>query len=79
MFRRGPPKNAETRSEAHHIDAGRTEVYVTQVGLDQAGFPRFYQRDAPTFAATTRAGYPRAQALVNVPVSMDSEHRGASQ
>ena len=46
-----------------YVDAGYDEIYVTQVGPDQAGFLRFYEREIlPHFGVEQRVGAGAARA-----------------
>ncbi len=41
----GPDVERHVRAIQEYVDAGYTEVYVTQIGSDQAGFFDFYRRE----------------------------------
>ena len=41
----GPTRTATSKSFRQYLDAGFDEVYVSQIGNDQAGFFDFYRRE----------------------------------
>jgi len=50
-FACGPDPERHIESISKYVDAGYDEIYVTQVGPDQEGFLRFYEREVlPHFA-----------------------------
>ena len=54
-FACGPDPERHIESIQKYVDAGYDEIYVTQVGPDQEGFLRFYQREIlPRFAGLER-------------------------
>jgi G6PDH family F420-dependent oxidoreductase len=56
-FACGPDPERHIESIQKYVDAGYDEIYVTQVGPDQEGFLRFYQREIlPHFGALERVG-----------------------
>jgi G6PDH family F420-dependent oxidoreductase len=51
----GPDASVHLAAVRRYLEAGYDEVYVTQVGPDQEGFLRFYQRDVlPELARSSR-------------------------
>jgi G6PDH family F420-dependent oxidoreductase len=55
-FACGPDPERHLESIQPYVDAGYDEIYVTQVGPDQEGFLRFYEREVlPHFGARERA------------------------
>ncbi len=47
----GPDPQAHIKAIREHVDAGFDEVYVSQIGPDQEGFLRFYEREVlPAFS-----------------------------
>lgn len=62
-FACGPDPERHIESIQKYVDAGYDEIYVTQVGRDQEGFLRFYEREIlphfgwkrPVGAGATRA------------------------
>ena len=47
----GPDPEKHVNAIRKYADAGYDEVYITQVGTDQEGFLRFYEREVlPAFA-----------------------------
>jgi G6PDH family F420-dependent oxidoreductase len=62
-FACGPDPERHIESINKYVDAGYDEIYVTQVGPDQAGFLRFYEREIlPHFGVKERAGAGAAKA-----------------
>jgi G6PDH family F420-dependent oxidoreductase len=56
-FACGPDPERHIDSIQKYVDAGYDEIYVTQVGTDQAGFLRFYEREIlPHFAGLEPVG-----------------------
>ena len=52
----GPDPQAHIDAIRKYVDAGYDEVYITQVGKDQEGFLRFYEREIlPEFASDSSA------------------------
>jgi hypothetical protein len=47
----GPDPEKHLRQIKTYVDAGYTHIYFHQVGLDQAGFMRFYRKEVlPRFS-----------------------------
>ena len=62
-FACGPDPERHIESINKYVDAGYDEIYVTQVGPDQAGFLRFYEREIlPHFGVEQRVGAGAARA-----------------
>jgi G6PDH family F420-dependent oxidoreductase len=56
-FACGPDPERHLESIQKYVDAGYDQIYVTQVGPDQEGFLRFYEREIlPHFAGSERVG-----------------------
>ncbi|HTK15100.1 MAG TPA: TIGR03557 family F420-dependent LLM class oxidoreductase [Acidimicrobiia bacterium] len=56
-FACGPDPERHLESIQKYVDAGYDQIYVTQVGPDQEGFLRFYEREIlPRFAGSERVG-----------------------
>jgi G6PDH family F420-dependent oxidoreductase len=56
-FACGPDPQRHIEAIQQYVDAGYDEIYVTQVGPDQEGFLRFYEREVlPEFASSLAAG-----------------------
>ena len=52
-FPSGPDPQRHTDAIAQYVEAGYDEIYITQIGPNQAEFLRFYEREVlPFFAAT---------------------------
>ena len=52
-FPLGPDPQRHTDAIAEYVEAGYDEIYITQIGPNQAEFLRFYEREVlPFFAAT---------------------------
>ena len=52
----GPDPERHIEAIQKYVDAGYDEIYVTQVGPDQEGFLRFYEREVlPEFASSMSA------------------------
>jgi G6PDH family F420-dependent oxidoreductase len=57
LFACGPDPERHIESIQRYVDAGYDELYVTQVGPDQEGFLRFYEREIlPHFGVKERVG-----------------------
>jgi hypothetical protein len=57
----GPDPQRHLEIIGKYVDAGYDEIYVTQVGPDQEGFLRFYEREIlPHFAALQPVGAGRS-------------------
>ena len=56
-FACGPDPERHIEAIQEYVDVGYDEIYVTQVGPDQEGFLRFYEREiVPEFASRVSAG-----------------------
>jgi hypothetical protein len=56
-FACGPDPERHIAAIQPYVDAGYDEIYITQVGPEQEGFLRFYEREVlPHFAADRHVG-----------------------